>query len=318
MLDILFIKTSSLGDVIHHLPALTEARRHYPDARISWGVEELYAPLVRLHPAVDRVIPVASRRWRHRLWRVATWREMREFQHGLRAIPCDIVIDTQGLLRSAAIARLARGQRHGYDAASIREPMAAALYNVRHKVDRKSHAIARNRILTGLALGYVPEGPPDFSLGLVGAASAVTRKAVLLHATARTEKEWPVERWQAVAKTLAGQGYAVVLPSGTDEELARSRDIAAGLPEAQELHRQPLDAVARAMAGAAVVIGVDTGLLHLAAALAVPLVAVFVGGSDPRLTGPMGAGPIQVLGDGAVPTAPDVMAAMEKIITTAR
>lgn len=319
MPDILFIKSSSLGDVIHHMPAVTDVRRYRPDARVSWVVEELYAPLVALHPAVDRVIPVASRRWRHRLWEGTTWREMRQFRSGLRANAYDVVIDTQGLLRSGLIAWFARGPRHGYDAASIREPMASRFYDVCHRVDRARHAIDRNRTLTGLALGYVPAGPPDFGLGQIQAAAQVARTAVLLHGTARPQKQWPVDRWRAVAEALAGQGYGLVLPSGDDDEAARSRAIAAGLPDVQMPHRQPLDAVARTMAEAAVVIGVDTGLLHLAAALSLPVVAVFVGGSDPRLTGPIGAGPIEVLGkDGAIPAVTDVMTAVENIAATVR
>ena len=319
MPDILFIKTSSLGDVIHHLPAVTDVRRYLPDARISWVVEEPYAPLAALHPAVARVIPVASRRWRHRLWEGATWREMRQFRSELQANPYDIIIDTQGLLRTGLIAWFARGRRHGYDAASIREPLAARFYNVRHRVDRTRHAIDRNRTLTGLALGYAPAGPPDFGLGQFQAAAYARRTAVLLHGTARPEKQWPVERWRAVAEALAGQGYGLVLPSGDAAEAARSHEIAAGLSGVELPHRQPLDAVARTLAEAAVVIGVDTGLLHLAAALSRPLVAVFVGGSDPRLTGPIGAGPIEVLGrEGAMPTVADVMAAVGNLAATRR
>lgn len=315
MPDILFIKTSSLGDVVHHMPAVTDVRRHRPDARISWVVEEPYAPLAALHPAVDRVIPVASRRWRHRLLHGATWREMRAFRAELRAQAYDLVIDTQGLLRSGIIARLAVGPRHGYDKDSIREPIAAAFYDVRHRVGRTLHAVARNRILTGLALGYTPEGPPDFGLSELRQPPA--RAAVLLHGTARPEKQWPVAHWRAVATALAGNGYALVLPSGSDAELARSRDIAAGLPGMQMPHRQPLDAVARTLAGAAVVIGVDTGLLHLAAALTAPVVAIFVGGSDPRLTRPVGSGAIQVLGSAGTPAAAEVLTAAERIAATA-
>src|SRR5436190_748385 len=133
MSDILFIKTSSLGDVIHHMPALTEARRRLPDARFAWVVEEAFAPLVRLHPAVSEVIPVALRRWRQAALAPATWGEAVRFTRALRARRYDAIVDTQGLaLKSAAIARLARGPRHGYDQDSIRERAATWLYDVRH------------------------------------------------------------------------------------------------------------------------------------------------------------------------------------------
>src|SRR4051812_27319452 len=115
MSDILFIKTSSLGDVIHHMPAVTDARRQLPQAGIGWVVEETSAPLVRLHRAVDDVIPVASRRWRSAPLRPETWREIGAFRRAMRAQPHETVIDAQGLLRSALVTRLARGRRHGYD-----------------------------------------------------------------------------------------------------------------------------------------------------------------------------------------------------------
>jgi heptosyltransferase-1 len=315
MPDILFIKTSSMGDVIHHLPAVTEARRFRPDALIAWVVEEAYAPLVALHPDVNRVLPVASRRWRRVLWRPSTWCEMRAFAHDLRGARYDVIVDTQGLIRSAIIAKIAHGQRHGYDAASLRERAAAACYDVHHAVDRSLHAVARNRMLTGHALGYAPEGQPDYGLRL-RLPAANRRTAVLLHATARPEKQWPAEQWHAVAKALTQRGLELVLPSGSEAELARSATIAAGHANVRLLDRQPLDVVARVVAEAAVVVGVDTGLLHLAAALRVPLVAIFVGASDPQLTGPVGAGPIEIRSsEGAGPDVADVGTAIESVLS---
>src|SRR5713101_6359805 len=108
MTDILFIKTSSLGDVVHHMPAVTDARRHFPDARLSWVVEETYAPLARLHSGVDKVIPVATRRWRASPLTPATWREIGRFRDTIRARSYDVAIDTQGLLRTALIANSVR------------------------------------------------------------------------------------------------------------------------------------------------------------------------------------------------------------------
>src|SRR4051794_200884 len=125
MSDILFIKTSSLGDVIHHMPAVIDARRHRPQAKIGWVVEEAFAPLVRLNRSVDSVIPVASRRWRSSPFSADTWREIGAFRRAMRAQPHETVIDAQGLLRSAMIARFARGRRHGYDADSVRERAAS-------------------------------------------------------------------------------------------------------------------------------------------------------------------------------------------------
>jgi lipopolysaccharide heptosyltransferase I len=312
MANLLFIKTSSLGDVIHHMPAIVEARRHRPDARFAWVAEEAFAPLVRLHPAVDEVLAVASRRWRHALLSPATWREARAFRRAIRARAYDEVIDTQGLLRTAVISQLARGRRHGYDAASIREPLASRFYDVRHRVSRDLHAIERNRILTGLALGYAPDGAIDFGLdrGSLAAAGAAPF-AILLHATARETKTWPEERWIAFGRALAARALDVELPWGTEAERQRSERIAANIPGARVPDRRPLDQLARRIAAAKVVIGVDTGLLHLAAALGVPLVGIFVG-SEPGLTGPKGQGPIAVVGGkGALPETQDVLAALD-------
>jgi len=314
MANVLFIKTSSLGDVIHHMPALVEARRRLPGARFAWVVEEAFAPLVRLHPGVDEVIPVASRRWRHALLAAATWREMRAFRQVVRSRLYDEVIDTQGLLRTAVITQVARGRRHGYDAASIREPLAARFYDVRHRVGRELHAIERNRILTGLALGYAPDGAVDFGLdraALMGKAGAPC--AILLHATARETKQWPEERWIALGRALAARGLEPQLPWGTDAERQRSERIAGAIPGARVPDRRPLDELARRIAAAQVVVGVDTGLLHLAAALGVPLVGIFIG-SEPGLTGPQGRGPIAIVGGkGAMPEMTDVLAALDRV-----
>jgi len=314
MSDILFIKTSSLGDVIHHMPAVTEARRHRPDARFTWVVEEAFAPLARLHPAVDEVIPVASRRWRGELHKASTWSDIRGFVRTIRSRVYDEVIDTQGLLRTAVIARLARGRRHGYDAASIREPLASRFYDVRHQVGRTQHAIARNRMLTARALDYAPDGPLDFGIDRASLAGpSAAPYAVLLHATARREKEWPEPQWIALGHALAERGVELLLPWGTPPERARSERIAAKIPGARVPDRRPLDDVARRIAGARFVIGVDTGLLHLAAAASVPLVGIFVG-SEPGLTGPMGRGPIAIVGGkGAMPGPRDVVDALARV-----
>ena len=314
MADILFIKTSSLGDVIHHMPAVTEARRHFPEARFAWVVEEDFAPLVALHPAIETVIPVASRRWRRAWFGASTWPQILAFRHALRARSYDAVIDTQGLFRSAVIAKLARGKRHGYDAASIKERAASPLYDVHHRVDRTLHAIVRNRTLTALALGYAIDGAIDFGLSRVALSrSPAAPYVVLLHATARSEKEWPVEHWVALATSLATRGYDLVIPWGSEAERRRSDAIAAKVPGARVPERRPLDEVARLIAGARFVVGVDTGLVHLAAALSVPLVAVFVG-TPPGLYGPKGSGAIETVGGEQGPPAVDaVLASVDRI-----
>jgi heptosyltransferase-1 len=185
---------------------------------------------------------------------------------------------------------------------------------VRYRVSRDLHAVTRNRTLSGLALGYTPQGAPDFGLDRAQFGGGGERYAVLLHATARPSKQWPEQDWIALGRALAARGLDLVLPWGTADEQARSRRIAAALPRARVPERQPLDAVARLLAGAEFVIGVDTGLLHLAAALGVPLVAIFAG-SKPSLTSPVGNGPIHVLGaEGAPPSVNEVNEAVEKVV----
>jgi heptosyltransferase-1 len=261
------------------------------------------------------VIPVAARRWRRAPLSASTWTDVRDFVRHIRSRRHDEVVDTQGLLRTALMARLAHGRRHGYDRHSIRESLASSFYDVRHRISRSLHAIARNRALTGRALGYAPDGAIDFGLErgkLAGPAAAPY--GVLLHATARPEKQWPEERWIALGRDLATRGVELLLPWGSEPERLRSERIAAGIPGARVPERRPVDAVARRIAGAQFVVGVDTGLLHLATALAVPLVGIFVG-SEPGLTGPMGRGPIAVVGrKGAMPATGDVLAALNPLL----
>ncbi len=294
MRGILFIKTSSLGDVVHQMPAMTDARRHYPEARLTWVVEEAFAPLAKLHPAVDDVIAVSTRRWRSQLLRSSTWSELSVFKARVRAVSAEKVIDTQGLIRSALIARTAQGERHGYDASSIREPIASRFYDVTHKVTRDQHAVARNRLLTGLSLGYSPDAAIDYGLIRSG-KDGTPPYAVLLHGTSKATKEWREVDWIGVGKWLRAQGLDVLLPWGSERERLRCERLAAAIPGSRILDRQPLDATAKIISNAALVIGVDTGLLHLAAAYSVPLIAVFLA-TDPGLTGPAGNGPMTVIG----------------------
>ena len=312
MHGIMFIKTSSLGDVVHHMPAVTDARRYRPDARMTWVVEEAFAPLARLHPAVNEVIPVSTRRWRSQLLRSETWSEVSAFKAKLKSIEAERVIDTQGLIRSALIARTATGERHGYDASSIREPVASWFYDIKHAVARDQHAVTRNRLLTGLSLGYSPDATIDYGL-VKPPREGGAPYAVLLHGTSRAAKEWREVDWIGTGKWLREQGLDVVLPWGNERERLRCKRLAAAIPGSRILERQPLDATAKVIANAALVVGVDTGLLHLAAAYSVPLIAVFLA-TDPGLTGPVGNGSITVVGGKDVyPSFDRVIAAAQKL-----
>ena len=318
MSAILFIKTSSFGDVIHMMPALSDARRALPNAHLAWVVDESYAPLVRLHPAVDEVLPISWRRWRRRLHSPSAWREMLAFSRGLRSRRYDAVVDTQGLIHSACIARLAIGRRHGYDVASIRESLATSLYDVQHAISPNLSAIERNRRLTGAAVGYSPSGAINYGLFRPGQADRRgPAYALLVHATARAEKNWPEASWIEIGQRLSRLGFEIVLPSGSAAEHTQAVRIAAGVRSATAPDSMSLDRVVRLVAGASLVVGVDTGLLHLGVALGVPTVAIFAA-SNPALTGPRGHVAIEIVASRPGPaTADEVIAAVDRVLDRA-
>jgi heptosyltransferase-1 len=315
MTEILFLKTSSMGDVLHHMPAVTDTRRRFPQARITWVVDELYAPLAALHPAVNEIVPIAVRRWRKRLHELPTWNEIREATTRLRSHRYDAVIDTQGLVRTALMTRVISGSSHGYDSDSIREPFASRFYENTHRVSWDLHVIARNRTLTGHALGYEPDGAPDYGFDRsYFKAEAAAPYAVLFHATAKTNKEWPEERWIEVGQSLAARGLQIILPWGNDAERERSERIAAQVPNATVPERKPILEVGKLIAGATLVVGVDTGFLHIAAALGVPTAAVFtILKSHTAL--PVGPGKIEMAGaENGIPETSAVLAAIDRLI----
>lgn len=285
---LLIVKTSSLGDVIHNLPILADIRAHVPDMQFDWVVEESFAEIPMMHPAITSVIPVAIRRWRHNLLSPNVWREMSDFRKRLRATRYDYVLDTQGLLKSALIASAAKGPTHGQDRHSARESLAALLYRQVHAVPRGQHAVARNRKLAALALGYAgPETPPDYGIRAQPVQLPIplpSSYVVGLHATSRDEKLWPTENWIALGRQLFSEGLQLLLPWGNEQEFVRAKSIAAEVPHAIVLPRLTLKELASILTGARGVIGVDTGLVHLAVALNVPTVALYIH-SDHSLTG---------------------------------
>lgn len=315
MTEILFIKTSSMGDVLHQMPAITEAKRHFPRSRITWVVDEMYAPLAALHPSVDEIITIAQRRWRKQVFRAEAWREFFAAARKLRARNFDKIIDTQGLIRTGLMGKLARGEHHGYDAASIREPFAARFYDINHKIGWDLHVIARNRTLTARALGYEIEGAPDYGFDRARIKPGASGNyAIIFHATAKTKKEWLEERWIEVGRALSKRGLEVVLPWGNEVERARSERLKTQIPNARVPDRVPIMDVAKLIAGAKIVCGVDTGFLHIAAALGVPVIAVFTI-TKSHTASPTGPGKVEMIGaDNGLPKVSDVIAAVDKVI----
>lgn len=286
---ILIVKTSSMGDVIHTFPALEDALRARPDVSFDWCVEEAFAGIVALHPGVGTIHKVALRRWRKALLAGGTWREAGRLRRALREARYDLVIDAQGLLKSALVARLARAPIAGHDRDSIREPAASRFYDRRYAVSRDLHAIERTRRLFGLALGYEPDlsrlgsgiAPPAGAPALPGAS------AFLLHGTSRDDKKWPAADWAETARLLAEKGLKPVTTWSNDKERAVAEAIAAAVPQTLIVPKSPLADIAGMLGRAALVIGADTGLTHLASAYGLPTVAVFLT-TQPGLTGPLG------------------------------
>ncbi len=300
---ILFVKTSSLGDVVHNCPAVSDVVRNVPGAVVDWVVEESFAEIAALHASVRRVIPVAIRRWRGELLSAGTWSEFGDFRRALRSERYDVVIDSQGLMKSALIAALAFGPKHGFDRASAREPFAARFYDVRHAVSGALHAVERNRRLAAAALGYTLSGACDYDLRVGDDLPIQVRPpfALLLTMTSREDKLWPEERWRALGTAMEALGLRCLLPWGSEEERRRCGRIAAALRGAVVPRRMTLVELARLARKAHCVVGVDTGLAHLAAALGAPTLGLYCG-SDPALTGLYGSERATNLGGAGKPS----------------
>lgn len=313
---ILLVKTSSLGDVVHNCPAASDIARSVPGAVIDWVVEEPFDEVAALHRSVRRVIPVAIRRWRGELLQAATWSGFGRFRRALRGERYDFVIDSQGLVKSALVAAFARGRKHGFDRGSAREPFAAHFYGARHAVPVGLHAVERNRRLAAEVLGYTLEGACDYGLRAaadlpIGTESPASSPYVLLLTmTSREDKLWPEEHWRALGTALGERGLHCLLPWGTEEEKRRCDRIAAAFRGAVVPRRMTLAEIARLVAKAHCVVGVDTGLAHLAVALGVPVVGLYCG-SDPALTGLYGSERVRNLGDmGKPPSVREVLEAL--------
>ena len=309
---VLFVKLSSLGDVIHHLPAVTDLARRRPEAYIAWAVEEAYAGLVRLHPAVKESIAVPLRALRLRPREMARWREAAAARRRLAAGSWDAIVDSQGLVKSAMVARAAHGRRFGLDRGSAREPAAAWFYDEAIAVPRAMHAVERNRLLVARTFGYEPTGAADYGLDAPAPLPAWApreRYAVLLHAASRPSKQWPRESWIALARELAQGGYATVLPGGTEAERQAAAAIARAAPGALAAPAMDLVTAAALLAGAQCVAGVDTGLTHLAVALRRPTAGIYCA-TDPGLTGLHGEGARSLGGPGRQPAVAEVLHAL--------
>ncbi|HFZ1709789.1 TPA: lipopolysaccharide heptosyltransferase RfaC [Citrobacter sedlakii] len=289
---VLIVKTSSMGDVLHTLPALTDAQQAIPGIQFDWVVEEGFAQIPSWHSAVNRVIPVAIRRWRKAWFSASVKAERNAFREAVQAERYDAIIDAQGLVKSAAlVTRLAHGVKHGMDWQSAREPLAALFYHRRHHIARQQHAVERTRELFAKSLNYSkPSSQGDYAIArhfLTSEQDPAQPYAVFLHATTRDDKHWPEANWRALIGLLADNEISIKLPWGAPHEEARARRLAEGFAHVEVLPRMSLEEVARVLAGAKYVVSVDTGLSHLTAALDRPNITLY-GPTDPGLIGGYG------------------------------
>ncbi len=286
-MQILLVKLSSLGDVIHNFPVATDIRRAFPHAVIDWATDATYASLVALHPEVRRVLPIHLRALKKKWWQPRNYAQLFDDKAALAGERYDLIIDTQGLVKSALMANWATGNIAGFDKNSIREPFATRWYQHQYRVALSNHAVQRNRMLAAAALGYTMPTGCDYGLNMAFATNSNPPNppyAVLLHATSRADKTWPIPAWVALGRALNRDGVTVLLPSGNASEYAISLTIAKQLDSARAINALPLPETTAMLAAATQVVGVDTGLTHLAVALNRPTIGIYLT-TSPALTG---------------------------------
>ncbi|MBK5074195.1 lipopolysaccharide heptosyltransferase RfaC [Budviciaceae bacterium CWB-B4] len=295
---ILIVKTSSMGDVLHTLPALTDAQNAIPNIQFDWVVEEGFAQIPGWHSTVDQVIPVAIRRWRKSWFSADTRQERAAFITQLQQRHYDAIIDAQGLIKSAfLITRKARGTKHGQDRHSAREPLASWFYDVKHSIPKNQHAVERTRQLFAQSLGYpMPDRKGDYGIArrfLATPPADANSYLVFLHATTRDDKHWPEQHWRELIALTADSGFKIKLPWGAPHEHERAKRLAKGFQHVEVLPKLSLEEIANVLAGARVVVSVDTGLSHLTAALDRPNITLY-GPTDPGLIGGYGKNQLSV------------------------
>ena len=282
------IKTSSMGDVIHTLPALTDAQKAIPSLSIDWVVEENFAEIPRWHSAVNRVLPIALRRWRKSPFSIQTRNEWKNYRTLLQAENYDAVIDAQGLIKSALFAtRFAQGVKHGYDRQSIREPLASFFYDKKYAIPYQQHAVERIRQLFALSLGYeLPQVKGDYGIACHFLhQTSEENYVVFIHSTTRADKHWEESEWQKlIEKITALSDCKIHLPWGNEQEKERAERLAQVHSKVIVLPKLTLTELVKQLANAKAVVSVDTGLAHLTAALDKPNITLY-GATDPKLIG---------------------------------
>jgi heptosyltransferase-1 len=283
----LIVKTSSLGDIIHILPAISEAKKHVPNLLFDWVVEKKFYDIVSCYPNIDNIITVEIHKWRKNIFRAI--HEIKEFKRILKKFHYEYIIDAQGLLKSAWITSNARGIKYGFDRDSAKESLSSWAYNKKIYVKKDTHAIMRLKKLFAAVFNYQPDYL-DFNYGLQyqWQKNKCLNQIVFLHSTTWSSKYWYLPHWQKLAKYLDNQGINILLPWADEEGKVRSQQIAAGLMWAKVLPKLTINKLAEIFVRSQAVVAVDTGLAHLAAACKVPTVVLY-GSTSKNLTGAKGA-----------------------------
>lgn len=294
-MKVLLMKTSSMGDIIHTFPAITDLKKALPGIEIHWCVEEDFVNIAKLHPAVNLIIPVGLRRWRKNILKKASWEQLKQLKQVLQAQRYDLVVDAQGLLKSAFLAKLSGSPVHGYDRRSIREPLASFFYKRTYPVDRDQHAIVRLRKLFSQVFNYQFDSKVDYGLSN---HSPQSKHYIFFHGTTWQTKLWPKENWRELGKLLTAHEYPILLPWSNTEEFERAHYIASGNQLCMVLPKCGLDELVPRISQAKGVVAVDSGLGHLCAAMDVPLVSLY-GRTSPKLVGSHGR-TVRHIGTGGV------------------
>lgn len=319
MMKILLVRLSSMGDLIHTLPAVEDLKRQGLDIELHWLCEAGFADIARLHPLVKKVHVMRWRQWRKQLAKPETWQEMRRLKQDLQREKFDFVLDSQGLFKSAVFAKIANAPVKGLDFHSAREAFAALAYNQTFSVPKGRDAVWRNRVLFAQVFGYRIDQPVRFGLHVpIGAKieGLPDRYYVALHATSRDSKLWPLEYWlSCLQKLYDSDGLEVYLPWGNETEKLRAETIAAKLPFAKVCPKMNLLQAAYLLDKAEGIIGVDTGLLHLANALDKPVIGIYTD-TDPVKTGVQTSDWAKNLGNiGQIPKPEEVYLSLKKCIS---
>lgn len=277
---VLIIKHSSMGDLIHALPALTDATKAYPNITFDWVVEEGFAEVPRWHTNVKRIIPIALRRWRKNKWKTITSGELTKFIKELRREKYDYIIDAQSSIKSAIVTRFARGLRCGYSFKTTRERFASIFYQKKYAVTYHQHAIRRMRILFAKILDYeFKDDMPEYGIDLVQlpkiSYELPEKYVIFFHSTTWVTKLWPENYWRELITRAANLGYSVLLPWGNQQEKERAERLAAIHEKAIVPPRVSLSETTAIISHATACVCCDTGLGHATAALSIPAISLY-------------------------------------------